>query len=76
MPAQVPLIDLSEYPYGSENHSQSNNWLSANGIDPFIVERGPVYLSSGHLSLQMGDKSWRTVQMRAAPEEYGLRRRT
>ncbi|MBT2551588.1 hypothetical protein [Arthrobacter sp. ISL-5] len=67
-------VDLRSYPHGSELHSQALNWLYANGFDAFTVRQGPVYLTGTHLTATLADATERTVAMRRAPEEFGLRR--
>lgn len=71
---RVPAIDLNSYPYGHDLHSQSLNWLYANGLDPFAHRPAEVIIIGGHLNFQIDADTWRSVRMKAAPEHYGLTR--
>jgi hypothetical protein len=71
----MPSIDLRDYPHGNALHSQSLNWIYANGLDPFAIPHGEVEIVGNHLTAQLTEGIWRTVRMQVPPEEYGLRPR-
>lgn len=71
---RVPAIDMNRYPYGHDLHSQSLNWLYANGLDPFTHQPAQLMIIGDHLSFQISAGTWRSVRMKAAPEQYGLTR--
>ena len=68
----MPSIDLRDYPHGNALHSQSMNWIYANGLDPFAIPQGEVAIVGNHLTVRVTEGVWRTIQMRTPPEEYGL----
>jgi len=72
---RLPSIDLRDYPHGSSLHSQSLNWIYANGLDPFAIPCGEVLITGNHLTAQVSDDIWRTIPMQTPPEDYGLTRR-
>jgi hypothetical protein len=71
----MPSVDLRDYPHGSALHSQSLNWIYANGLDAFAIPRGEVTIAGEHLTTQVSDGIWRTIPMQTPPEDYGLTRR-
>jgi len=73
---RLSSIDLRDYPYGNALHNQSLNWLYANGLNAFAISPTEVVIVGDHLTLQLSGSTWRTLPMQAAPEEYGLTRRT